>query len=161
MVRRPSLQRGGQEEAGQEEAEGPARQEEEMSYREEVLRNCPNFQADAVEKKLSLGGLGISGEIGEAAEVAVEFLTVLLRLSAAGSTVADTIKKVLHHEVPVDTVRDKLKKELGDVRWYLEYVEATLGLTREEVEEANVAKLKARHPNGWTPQSQQAKADEA
>ncbi len=110
-----------------------------MNYREEVMRNCPAFETDSLEKKLSLSGLGVAGEGGE---------------------VADVIKKVLHHEVPLDSVRDKLIKEMGDVHWYLEYLAATLGVTTEEVLSANVAKLRARHPNGWTPQSQQAKVDE-
>ncbi len=110
-----------------------------MNYREEVLRNCPNFETDTMEKKLSLGGLGVAGEAGE---------------------VADLIKKVLHHGVPLDSVREKMKKELGDVRWYLEYVEAALGFTREEIELANVEKLRLRHPNGWSQESQRAKADE-
>lgn len=110
-----------------------------MNYREEVLRNCPGFEDKSLADKLSLAGLGIAGESGE---------------------VVDIIKKVLHHEVPLLSVIDKLKKELGDIRWYLEYAEAALGFTREEVEAANVAKLRARHPNGWTPQSQQEKADE-
>lgn len=111
-----------------------------MNYREEVMRNCPNFSTDHYTKQLSLGGLGVAGEAGE---------------------VADLIKKVLHHEVPILHVKEKLVKEMGDVYWYLEYLGATLGVTTEQVLEANVAKLRARHPNGWSPQSQQAKADEA
>lgn len=110
-----------------------------MQYREEVLRNCPNFGTDTIEKKLSLSGLGVAGEGGE---------------------VADIIKKVLHHEVPLASVRDKIIKEMGDVYWYLEYLGATLGVTTQEVMQANVDKLRARHPNGWSPASQQAKADE-
>lgn len=110
------------------------------TYRAEVLRNCPGFESDPIEKKLSLGGLGIAGEGGE---------------------VADLVKKILHHDVPLATVREKLIKEMGDVRWYMEYLAASLGVTMAEVEAANIAKLRARHPNGWSPQSQQAKADEA
>ncbi len=49
---------------------------------------------------------------------------------------------------------------MGDVYWYLEYLGAALGVTRDQVLEANIAKLRARHPNGWSPASQQAKADE-
>ena len=110
-----------------------------MSYRDEVMRNCPSFSTDTMEKKLSLAGLGIGGEAGE---------------------VVDLIKKVLHHNVDLGTVRHKLLTELGDVVWYVEYLCATLGVTLEEVQALNVAKLRARHPNGWTPESQQAKLDE-
>ena len=112
-----------------------------MNYRQEVLRNCPNFSTDSLATKLSLGGLGVSGESGE---------------------VADLIKKVLHHNVKFDdTIKTKLIKEMGDVYWYLEYLCATINVTAEEVQEANVQKLRIRHPNGWSPESQQAKADEA
>lgn len=108
-----------------------------MNYRNEVMSNCPNFGKDSLEKKLSLGGLGIAGEAGE---------------------VADLIKKVLHHEKPLD--KEKLIKEMGDVYWYLEYLCATLDVTKEDVMWENVKKLRARHPNGWSPESQNAKADE-
>ena len=109
-----------------------------MNYREEVMRNCPGFETDTMEKKLSLGALGVSGEAGE---------------------VTDLIKKVLHHNKPLD--REKLIKEMGDVHWYLEYLAATLNISTEEVLATNVKKLRERHPNGWSPESQNAKADEA
>lgn len=35
------------------------------------------------------------------------------------------------------------------------------GFVLEDVMQANVEKLRARHPNGWSPESQAAKADEA
>jgi len=110
-----------------------------MDYRKEVMKNCPNFATDSIEKKIDLGGLGVAGEAGE---------------------VADLVKKVLHHDVPLDSVREKLIKEMGDVHWYLEYLAAAIGVTTEEVLEANVKKLKERHPKGWTPKSQQEKRDE-
>jgi NTP pyrophosphatase (non-canonical NTP hydrolase) len=109
-------------------------------YRAMVLGNCPNFATDPMREKLSLAGLGVAGEAGE---------------------VADLIKKINHHEVPLEEVFDKLVKEMGDVYWYLEYLGATLGVTTEYVMQMNINKLRARHPNGWTPQSQQAKRDEA
>lgn len=111
-----------------------------INYRDEVLRNCPNFQTDSLKTKLSLGGLGVAGEAGE---------------------VADLIKKILHHDVPfTDEIRDKLVREMGNVYWYLEYLAAAMGFTSEHILIMNIAKLRARHPNGWSLQSQQAKADE-
>lgn len=110
-----------------------------MNYRNEVLKNCPNFSTDSIGQKLSLAGLGVAGEAGE---------------------VADLIKKILHHDVQLETVREKLIKEMGDVYWYLEYLAAALNISTESVLEANVEKLRLRHPNGWSPKSQQQKADE-
>lgn len=108
-------------------------------YRKRVLRNCPSFGVDPMERKLGLGGLGTAGEAGE---------------------VADIVKKVLYHGVPLEQVREKLVKEMGDVYWYLEFLGAVLGVTTTEVLAANCAKLRLRHPQGWTPDSQRAKADE-
>lgn len=116
-----------------------------MNYREEVLKNRPDFEASTIEAKLTNGGLGVAGEAGE---------------------VADLIKKILFH-VPAgsyptipEVMRQKLIHEIGDVHWYLEFLAATLGVSTQEILEANVAKLKARHPNGWTAQGQQEKKDE-
>jgi len=116
-----------------------------MDYREEVLKNVPNFKAYSTEKGLTLGGLGVAGEAGE---------------------VADLIKKELFHKQHDDPTRfdinfkNKLYKEMGDVYWYLEFLCAIAGVTRDDVMEMNVSKLRARHPDGWTPESQRAKADE-
>ncbi len=73
-------------------------------------------------RALNLGALGLGGESGE---------------------VIDLIKKHLFHDAPLDT--EELKKELGDVLWYLSAIATGVGLTLEEVAEANVAKLLARY----------------
>lgn len=178
-----------------------------MNYREEVLRNCPGFATDSMEKKLSLAGLGIAGEAGEVVDVVsnvihykvpplevsrkavleigdtrwyLEYLAATLDLpepftcecqvtsigmglSAMGlarkaGAVADHIKKVLHHGAHLDT--DKLIKAMNGVDFYLECLTQDFGSTTAAVLDANVAKLRARHPQGWTPESQRAKVDE-
>jgi NTP pyrophosphatase (non-canonical NTP hydrolase) len=45
-------------------------------------------------------------------------------------------------------VRDALKKEIGDVLWYLGGVSKELGFTLQEVAEANLAKLEGRQERG-------------
>jgi NTP pyrophosphatase (non-canonical NTP hydrolase) len=97
-----------------------------LSYRDNVLRNCPNFDKEDLFQKLSLSGLGIAGESGE---------------------VVDLIKKFLHHDKPLD--KTKLIKEMGDIHWYLEYLAITIGVTEYEVKQANVTKLLERYPNGF------------
>lgn len=80
-------------------------------------------------------GLGISGEAGE---------------------VSDYLKKVLFHKHPVDT--NKLKRELGDVLWYIAGIAWTYNLELSEIAEANIEKLRARYPNGFNSiDSQQRK----
>lgn len=77
-------------------------------------------------------GLGIAGEAGE---------------------VADEIKKIIGHGHALD--REKLKKEIGDVLWYVAVLSRHLGLTLEEVAVANIAKLAVRYPDWFTPERSQ------
>lgn len=101
-----------------------------MNYREEVLRTAGSTD-------LAMGALGLAGETGE---------------------VVDLLKKHLYHGKPLDRI--KLVKELGDVRWYMEYLMAATNVTMEEVEATNVTKLRIRFPEGFSFQAAAAKADE-
>ncbi len=103
-----------------------------MKYREEVLRNRPDFATSSLESKLSMGGLGVAGEAGE---------------------VADLIKKILFHgraqlqgNTLSEEMRQKLIHEIGDVHWYLEFLAASLEISTEEIKEMNVKKLRDRYP---------------
>lgn len=83
-------------------------------------------------------GLGLTGEAGE---------------------VVDLLKKGFGHGHGVD--REKLKKELGDVLWYLANLADAFGLTLSEVALVNVLKLRARYPTGFSVEASKAKADES
>jgi NTP pyrophosphatase (non-canonical NTP hydrolase) len=64
--------------------------------------------------------------------------------------VAGKIKKVFRDKdghISEDT-RQALKAELGDVLWYLAQVSTELGLTLDEVAEANITKLYDRLERG-------------
>ena len=64
--------------------------------------------------------------------------------------VAGKIKKVFRDkdgQISADT-RQALKAELGDVLWYLAQVSTELGLTLDEVAEANIEKLYDRQERG-------------
>lgn len=71
-----------------------------------------------------------------------------LGLAGEAGEVADFIKKVYGHGKAFD--KEALKKELGDVLWYLSNLADAYGLTLAEVAQANVDKLRARYPNGFT-----------
>lgn len=91
------------------------------------VRRCgkhydPN--ADVVLKD----ALGIAGEAGEVVEL---------------------IKKDRFQGQPLD--RAKLKKELGDLLWYLTSMAANNGMTLTEIATENDAKLRERYPNGFVP----------
>ena len=72
--------------------------------------------------------LGLSGEVGE---------------------LNDMIKKWIFHEAKIDT--DHLKKELGDVCWYIAMMCDSCGWNLDEILQMNVDKLKARYPEGFDP----------
>ena len=64
--------------------------------------------------------------------------------------VAGKIKKVFRDkdgQISTET-RHALKAELGDVLWYLAQVATELGLTLDEVAEANIVKLVDRQQRG-------------
>ena len=73
------------------------------------------------------GVMGLCGESGEA---------------------IDIVKKHLFHGHPLD--REALKKELGDIAWYLAETAYALDISLEEILSTNIAKLKQRYPEGFS-----------
>ena len=73
------------------------------------------------------GVMGLCGESGEA---------------------IDLVKKQLFQGHELD--REALKKELGDFAWYLAETAWALEIPLEEILTENLAKLKARYPEGFS-----------
>ena len=69
-----------------------------------------------------------------------------LGLCGEAGEFADKVKKIMrdHGGVITDEMRLALKKELGDVLWYVSTCCDELGYTMEEVASGNIAKLAAR-----------------
>lgn len=76
---------------------------------------------------LATSGLGIAGEAGE---------------------VADIIKKEVGHGHPAEP--ERIKKEVGDVLWYAADIARRYGFRLSEVATANIEKLRARYPEGFS-----------
>ncbi|MFT4567086.1 MAG: NTP pyrophosphatase (non-canonical NTP hydrolase) [Saprospiraceae bacterium] len=89
----------------------------------------PGFKLGDTETMISWNALGLTGEAGE---------------------VADLIKKGIYHQQGLD--HEKLKKELGDVLWYVAALSRDLGFSMSEIMEGNIAKLEARFPEGYDPE---------
>ncbi len=70
--------------------------------------------------------MGLCGESGEAIDIVKKWL-------AQG------------HELN----KDALKKELGDVAWYLAEAATALDVSLEEIFQGNLEKLQARYPDGF------------
>ena len=73
-----------------------------------------------------------------------------LGLANEAGEVAGKIKKIFRDRNGqiTDADREALKSELGDVLWYLTQICTELGLSLEEVAEANVSKLFSRLERG-------------
>ena len=83
------------------------------------------------KSKTDIGGimnacLGLSGEVGE---------------------LTDMVKKWVFHEKELDEIH--LKKELGDVMWYVAMMCQSMGWELDDVLQMNIDKLIARYPEGF------------
>lgn len=75
----------------------------------------------------------------------------LLCLCEEAGEVAGVYKKHWGHGHELDL--DKVKKELGDVAWYLARAADKFGLPLSEIFEANIEKLKKRYPEGFSSEA--------
>lgn len=60
----------------------------------------------------------------------------------------DIVKKWLAHGHELD--KEHLKKELGDIAWYLAEAATALDMDLEDILRANIEKLKKRYPEGFS-----------
>lgn len=93
--------------------------------------NCRLRQAQVDNIEYDVGGifnacLGLSGEAGE---------------------FNDMIKKWVFHEKELDI--EHLKKECGDILWYIAMMCHSFNWNMEEIMEMNIEKLKSRYPDGF------------
>ena len=102
-------------------------------YQELALRT---LNKDLDKKQVLLNGaMGLCGESGE---------------------VIDALKKHMMHGHELD--REHMIKELGDVSWYLAIAAYALDCDLSEVFERNIAKLKARYPEGFSEERSKHRA---
>jgi len=73
-----------------------------------------------------------------------------LGLCSEAGEVADKIKKIMRDKGGVfeDEDIEAIKKELGDVLWYIAMLASEFGISLEEVAEVNLEKLKKRQEEG-------------
>ncbi len=96
-------------------------------YQRLALRSAPPGHTE--QERLLNAALGLCGEAGEW---------------------ADTLKKHAFHGHPID--RAALSKELGDILWYVALACDALDLQMSAVMAENIAKLRARYPDGFSPE---------
>ena len=72
----------------------------------------------------------------------------VMGLNGESGEVIDIVKKNMFQGHDLD--KDKIKKELGDVMWYIAEICESLDLCLEEVMEGNIDKLSKRFKDGFT-----------
>jgi NTP pyrophosphatase (non-canonical NTP hydrolase) len=77
-------------------------------------------------------------------------LNAALGLCGEAGEFADTLKKAEFHGHALDEV--ELRKELGDVLWYVALACDALGAGMGEVMAQNIEKLRRRYPEGFSPE---------
>lgn len=98
------------------------------THLKEVINPCWNYakRIKDWEGAISNAAMGLGGEGGE---------------------IVDEVKKMLFHtEKPIEYFKEKLVNELGDSFFYHIKFMDLMGITVEEVLEANRVKLQSRHP---------------
>jgi NTP pyrophosphatase (non-canonical NTP hydrolase) len=73
-----------------------------------------------------------------------------LGLAGEAGEVADMVKKITFHGHAFDTA--SLVDELGDALWYVAEMASVLGVGLDMVAQANIAKLRRRYPEGFSPE---------
>lgn len=103
-------------------------------YQQEAKETCgTTFH----EETLLMSALGLAGEAGEC---------------------CDLIKKRIFHGHDLD--KQFMKKELGDVLWYLAILADAYSFTLEEVAQANIEKLRKRYPDGFDAERSKNRKEE-
>ena len=74
-------------------------------------------------------------------------INAVMGLCGESGEAIDIVKKHLHQGHELD--KNALKKELGDIAWYLAEAAYALDVDLDDVLEGNIAKLKARYPDGF------------
>ena len=93
-------------------------------YQKLCKRTAKKFKSK--EKEILSLGLGIAGESGD---------------------VAGCIKKTFSHN---DDQKKGIRENLGDTMWYIAMICNFFGWNLEDVMKENIAKLKKRHPKGFS-----------
>lgn len=92
--------------------------------------------------------------------LSAHLIHMALGMAGEAGELVDAIKKHAIYCKPLDS--ENIIEELGDLEWYMQGLRAALCITREEVLEANIKKLRKRYSSGSysNEQAQQRKDKE-
>ena len=105
------------------------------------VTSAPSQDSDVLQEKISelvLGGADVS-----------HLLTAALGLTAESGEFTEIVKKILLQGKPYNEENIfHMKRELGDICWYIAQACMALDTSFDEIIEMNVDKLKKRYPGG-------------
>ena len=116
-------------------------------YQNLAMRTNDHKNSDRIIKKINNNQLVNSDEL-----IIPDIGGVLngcLGLAGESGEVLDLIKKWVFHENELHV--EHLKKELGDVMWYVAMICESMELDIDEIFQMNINKLKVRYPEGFDP----------
>lgn len=106
--------------------------------------DCQNMESFAVYQQnaaaTARGGTALYKEQGRVA-------VACMGLAGEAGEVIDYLKKWVGHGHDID--KEHVKKELGDVLWYVSEIATALGLNLQEIAMMNAEKLRKRYPEGF------------
>lgn len=77
-------------------------------------------------------------------------LTAAVGMSAEAGEFTEIVKKIVFQGKPVNEENlFHMKRELGDIMWYITQACIALGISLEDVLSTNIQKLEARYPDGF------------
>ena len=108
---------------------------------DEVTSNASSDPQSFSDSLDIIDGFGVSPE---------RIMTAAIGISAEGGEFAEIVKKCIFQGKPMDDdAQYHMKRELGDIMWYIAQACIALGISLEDVLDTNIQKLEARYPDGF------------
>ena len=101
-----------------------------MSYEQDAIRTKPPNEPVTIE------------------DAQLDLLHAAMGLCTESGEFMNAMKRWIYYNKPPD--RNNLIEEIGDVFWYCALAAEALGVSFEEIQTRNTAKLKARYPEGFS-----------
>lgn len=103
---------------------------------------------DFVDYQVSTRETAVYPEVGEGSLIALNY--VALGLAGEGGEVAGKVKKIWRDDAGIITgaKAEAIEAELGDVLWYLARFADELGVSLQDIAQANLDKLNSRKARG-------------
>lgn len=119
------------------------------TYQSLAMRTFDHMADVRMNKEIKIENPGCSDN-GLKPDMIPTLINGILGLTGEAGEVSDMVKKGIFHEEGIDLLH--LKKEVGDVCWYIALICEACGFDLSDVMKMNIEKLKKRYPEGFDPE---------